>query len=325
MEARHCGPAQRSVITRCFPNRVATIPWTRRAPPPTPALAGSAGGDGGISGGGLKGTGGGGSGRGDGPGASNSGGQPSQPSKGGLAQGWADRIAYDPEFPVKVLLEQVIGVSASVVGDMSSRPNWGLNELDFVFSTLVVGSVLNFLIMYLLAPTASTAASGAAAGGFIARVLSDATLKSWGAPGGNMFEAGAYSVGGRLLNVTYKGTVFAVIGFLAGIAGTAISNTLLALRKSIDPNFKLVNEQPGVLANAGCWGIHMGVSANLRYQLLGGLDPIAGAFLPLPLLRVYQAGIRAANNVVGGISFVTLARVLGVQKSAAASPALATA
>ena len=33
---------------------------------------------------------------------------------------------------------QVIGVSASVVGDMASRPNWGLNELDFVFATLVV-------------------------------------------------------------------------------------------------------------------------------------------------------------------------------------------
>jgi len=29
-------------------------------------------------------------------------------------------------------------VGFSVVGDMSSRPNWGLNELDFVFSTLVV-------------------------------------------------------------------------------------------------------------------------------------------------------------------------------------------
>lgn len=34
---------------------------------------------------------------------------------------------------------QVIGVGASVIGDMSSRPNWGLNELDFVFATLVVG------------------------------------------------------------------------------------------------------------------------------------------------------------------------------------------
>jgi hypothetical protein len=33
---------------------------------------------------------------------------------------------------------QVIGVGAAVIGDMSSRPNWGLNELDFVFATLVV-------------------------------------------------------------------------------------------------------------------------------------------------------------------------------------------
>ncbi len=29
-------------------------------------------------------------------------------------------------------------MSASVIGDMASRPNWGLNELDFVFATLVV-------------------------------------------------------------------------------------------------------------------------------------------------------------------------------------------
>ena len=33
---------------------------------------------------------------------------------------------------------QIIGVAASVIGDMSSRPHWGLYELDFVFSTLVV-------------------------------------------------------------------------------------------------------------------------------------------------------------------------------------------
>ena len=33
---------------------------------------------------------------------------------------------------------QFIGVGACVLGDMSSRPNWGLYELDFVFSTLVV-------------------------------------------------------------------------------------------------------------------------------------------------------------------------------------------
>ena len=33
---------------------------------------------------------------------------------------------------------QIIGVGAAVIGDMSSRPYWGIYELDFVFSTLVV-------------------------------------------------------------------------------------------------------------------------------------------------------------------------------------------
>ena len=32
----------------------------------------------------------------------------------------------------------MIGVGAAVIGDMSSRPYWGLYELDFVFSTLIV-------------------------------------------------------------------------------------------------------------------------------------------------------------------------------------------
>ena len=35
-------------------------------------------------------------------------------------------------------LLQIIGVGAAVLGDMSSRPYWGLYELDFVFSTLIV-------------------------------------------------------------------------------------------------------------------------------------------------------------------------------------------
>jgi hypothetical protein len=82
-----------------------------------------------------------------------------------LLKGWRDRVAEDPSFPFKVLVEQaraplrsdasarlclhvfltrngglsqIIGVGAAVLGDMSSRPNWGLYELDFVFSTVIV-------------------------------------------------------------------------------------------------------------------------------------------------------------------------------------------
>jgi hypothetical protein len=69
---------------------------------------------------------------------------------------------------------------------MSSRPNWGLNELDFVFATLVVVVVINFSLMYLLAPTAAAAGGAAAAAGgtpVVQRLLSDEFLKKWGAPG----------------------------------------------------------------------------------------------------------------------------------------------
>ncbi|KAI3892568.1 hypothetical protein MKW92_044185 [Papaver armeniacum] len=41
-------------------------------------------------------------------------------------------------------MEEIVGVSACVLGDMASCPNFGLNELDFVFLTLVVGSIFEF-------------------------------------------------------------------------------------------------------------------------------------------------------------------------------------
>ena len=117
---------------------------------------------------------------------------------------------------------QIIGVGAAVIGDMSSRPYWGLYELDFVFSTLVVrpsvfplpstglpywlghallgalllkstgkhllrrpaygqvGSILNFSLMYFLAPTAGASAVGA---NLLQKLFSEQTLRAWGAPG----------------------------------------------------------------------------------------------------------------------------------------------
>lgn len=45
---------------------------------------------------------------------------------------------------------QVIGVGAAVLGDMSSRPYWGLYELDFVFSTIIVSSSSHNLAVCML-------------------------------------------------------------------------------------------------------------------------------------------------------------------------------
>lgn len=233
-----------------------------------------------------------------------------------LVKGWKERVAADPQFGYKVFIEQVIGVSASVIGDMASRPNWGLNELDFVFATLVVGSIVNFALMWLLAPTGVSTGAGAS---IVSKIFGDTYLKALGAPPGHMFQAG-FSVSQRLTNFVYKGAIFAFIGMGAGLVGTAMSNGLLLARKKLDPTFETKNTPPNVLANASCWSLHMGLSSNFRYQVLNGLDMVLQPIMSPGVFRLFTSAIRGFNNALGGVSFVLLAKLFGVQKAAEVAP-----
>ncbi|RCV27819.1 hypothetical protein SEVIR_5G361300v4 [Setaria viridis] len=221
-------------------------------------------------------------------------------SRGGILgvflAGWAARVAADPQFPFKVLMEEVVGVTACVLGDMASRPNFGLNELDLVFSTIVVGSIVNFVIMYLLAPTAAASSVASALPNY-------------------MFEPGAYTLGSRVATLLSKGATFTMVGFAAGLAGTALSNGLIAMRKRMDPSFETPNKAPPTLLNAATWGLHMGGSSNLRYQTLNGIEYVLGKVAPAPVFKASVVALRCINNVLGGMSFVLLARLTGAQKS----------
>ncbi|XP_042513933.1 protein RETICULATA-RELATED 3, chloroplastic-like [Macadamia integrifolia] len=261
--------------------------------------------DGGNNGGGIgRGTGGGGSGDGWSSGGSKDGDSSGDPGFGILGlflNGWRSRVAADPQFPFKVLMEELVGVTACVLGDMASRPNFGLNELDFVFSTLVVGSILNFVLMYLLAPTMSASSSSLPA------IFASC-------PQSHMFESGAYSVLDRLGTFVYKGTVFAAVGFAAGLVGTALSNGLIKLRKKMDPSFETPNKPPPTLLNAFTWALHMGLSSNFRYQTLNGIEFLLAKGLPPVAFKSSVVVLRCLNNVLGGVSFVVLARLTGAQK-----------
>ncbi|CAM8897625.1 unnamed protein product [Rhodiola kirilowii] len=217
-----------------------------------------------------------------------------------LLNGWRSRVAADPQFAFKVLMEELVGVSACIVGDMASRPNFGLNELDLVFSTLVVGCILNFLLMYLLAPTLSSTVSTLPA------IFSSC-------PASHMFEPGAFTIMERFGTFVYKGIVFAAVGFAAGLVGTAISNGLISMKKKIDPNFETPNKPPPTLLNAMTWAAHMGVSSNFRYQTLNGVEFLLEKWLPPFVFKSSVLVMRLLNNVLGGMTFVMLARLTGSQ------------
>ncbi|KAK4342585.1 hypothetical protein RND71_038401 [Anisodus tanguticus] len=220
---------------------------------------------------------------------------------GAFVNGWRSRVTADPQFPFKVLMEELVGVTSAVIGDMASRPSFGLNELDFVFSTLVVGSILNFVLMYILAPTAASVSSRALPSIFAS------------CPPSHMFEPGGYSLLSRVGTLVYKGTLFAAVGFAAGLVGTAISNGLIKIRKKMDPNFETPNKPPPTLLNAATWATHMGVSSNLRYQTLNGVEFLLDKALPPVVFKTSVVVLRCLNNVLGGMSFVMLARLTGSQ------------
>lgn len=224
---------------------------------------------------------------------------------GMVLNGWRSRVAADPQFPFKVLMEELVGVSAAVAGDMATRPKFGLNELDLVFSTLVVGSILNFILMYLLAPT-SCSSSSSTLPWIFARC-----------PSSHMFEAGPYGSVERLGTLLYKGGVFALVGLGAGLVGTAISNGLIATRKKVDPTFQSPNKSPPMVLNAFTWAAHMGVSSNVRYQTLNGVEFLLDKWLPPLLFKFSVLALRFINNVAGGMTFVMLARFTGSQAAAA--------
>eukprot|EP00250_Pteridium_aquilinum_P000997 c11175_g1_i1 orf=481-1785(-) len=222
---------------------------------------------------------------------------------GAFLKGWNERVLADPQFPFKVLMEEVVGVGACVLGDMASRPNFGLNELDFVFSTIVVGSILNFSLMYMLAPTSVSTAAASSLPAIFAS-----------SPPGHMFEHGAYSVLDRLGTFVYKGAVFATVGFGAGLLGTVISNVLVGMRKKMDPSNEVQVKAPPTVLNAATWAIHMGLSSNFRYQVVNGLEFAMAKALSPSIFKLSVLCIRAVNNVLGGMSFVILARLTGSQK-----------
>lgn len=131
-----------------------------------------------------------------------------------------------------------------------------------------------------------------------------------------MFEHGPYSLLHRFGTFLYKGAIFAAVGFGAGLVGTAISNGLIEMRKEVEPGFVTPNKAPPTLLNAGTWAIHMGVSSNLRYQGLNGIEFLLAKWVSPVGFKSSVVVLRGLNNVVGGMSFVVLARLTGSQKSA---------
>ena len=90
-----------------------------------------------------------------------------------------------------------------------------------------------------------------------------------------------------------------------------ISNVLTRMKNKLDPDE--VDKSPDTLLNAVTWGLHMAISSNLRYQVLNAVEGGLVKVVPPGVFKTAVVGLRCGNNVLGGVSFVMLARLTGSQ------------
>ncbi|GAX83847.1 hypothetical protein CEUSTIGMA_g11271.t1 [Chlamydomonas eustigma] len=225
-----------------------------------------------------------------------------------------DRILADPLFLFKIGVELVIDSACTTIAEVRKRGEdfWG--EFELYLSDLFVGLVLDIALVSLMAPAMvlGSAARAARVSGLkklLAQVPSAVFAPS--VPG-----AAPYTIAQRLSCLLVKFGEYSLAGIACGLVGTAIANAAMEANRSVHGSDENAVMIPPLGKTALVWGLFLGVSANIRYQIVFGIERLVDMTIAKRVPQVAYAttvGVRFCNNVIGGENFIDMARWAGVQ------------
>ncbi|KAK6932961.1 hem-binding uptake, Tiki superfamily, ChaN [Dillenia turbinata] len=234
-------------------------------------------------------------------------------------QGFRERLLADPQFLHRLAIEEAISITTTLLAQYERRSERFFEELDYVITDTVRGSVVDFFTVWLPAPTLSFFSS---ADEVDMPDGIDALKGLLGSLPDNAFQkilAGKdWGVGHRVASVLVGGMKLAGVGFISSIGAVAASNMLYAIRKLFNPQeaTKQLNKRSPILKTAVVYGSFLGTSANLRYQIIAGIveHRISDQLSSLPLLvNAISFVVRTINSYWGTQQWVDLARFTGLQ------------
>lgn len=185
-------------------------------------------------------------------------------------QGFRERLLADPKFLHRLAIEEVISITTTLLAQYERRKENFFEELDYVITDTLRGSVVDFFTVWLPAPTLSflsyademNAPDGIdALKGLLGSIPDNAFQKNLAGKDWNLSH--------RVASVLFGGVKLASVGFISSIGAVAASNTLYAVRKILNPAL-VVNQQnkrSPIFKTAFVYGCFLGISANLRYQV----------------------------------------------------------
>ncbi|KAM3273143.1 hypothetical protein ACQJBY_042873 [Aegilops geniculata] len=179
---------------------------------------------------------------------------------GWLSRGLVGRTLADPSFPHKMAFEFLATFASSVWWEMNIRKERFEQEWDLAVVNALTASCCNLVVLGLLAPCRSY--------GSTSRFDFQNAIEKLP---NNIFEKSyplrEFDLQKRISAFLYKAAELSLVGVVAGSIQGGMSKALSARKDG-----RLSVTLPNVSANALGYGAFLGLYANLRYQLLCGLD-----------------------------------------------------
>lgn len=209
----------------------------------------------------------------------------------GLSRAFIGRMIADPAFLYRLLLEQAATIGCSAWWEFKSRKDRIKQEWDLALVNVLTAAACNAVVVWSLAPCRSY--------GNTFRFDLQNTLQKLP---NNVFEKSyplrEFDLQKRVHSFFYKAAQLCFVGLTAGAVQGALSN-LCAKKK----NDRLSVMMPSVRTNALGTGAFLGLYANLRYQLLFGIDRgLSSYFDVIGVALFFSTALRIMNVQIGETS-----------------------
>lgn len=205
-----------------------------------------------------------------------------------VSRAFIGRMIADPAFLHKMFLEQATTICCSAWWELNHRKDRIKQEWDLALMNVLTVSLCNAAIVWSLAPCRSY--------GTTFQFNLQNTLQKLP---NNIFERNyplrEFDLQKRIHSFFYKAAELCMVGMAAGAANGALSN-LISSKKGGRSSIVV----PSVSTSSLSYGAFLGLSGNLRYQMLYGLErALHDHFDVLGVVIFASAALRILNIQIG--------------------------
>jgi len=203
------------------------------------------------------------------------------------------RLMADPAFLWKLGFEQAVTIGGATLYEVTHRGDRFRAEWDLALSNIMQLSIANALCVWCISPS---------------RAFGGADRFAWqrmiaSLPNNAFDKAGPlrqYTASIRAGSVLAKAAELSALGIIVGGVFGSVNQALLKSHQAKDPEFAPAVPVPDIKTQALGMGAFLGLSCNMRYQLIGGADRwMTERLTSMTSGLTATALARIANNQVG--------------------------